>query len=91
MSTSVTFNELTTKNETKYEKKKKIPFSELDDDELEERFENNTHKSNYKKQFGENLDYTKKQINAVKDEMDTSQWNKLDNADGPLTNYDHPL
>jgi len=87
MSTSVTFNKLP----LKYEKKKKIPFSELDSEGRDEYLNHLEHKNNYKKQFKQNLDYTQKQYNTIKGEMSPTQWNKIDNADGPLTNYDHGL
>jgi hypothetical protein len=84
---TVTFNELP----IKYEKKKKIPFSELDLEGRDEYLNHLENKNNYKKQFKENLDYTKNQLNTVKQEISPSQWDNLDNIEGPITAYDHPL
>lgn len=87
MTTSVTFTNLP----PKYEKLKKKTFTELNEDDQLEHLENNKHKANYKKQIRENLDYTKKQSNALNKEIAPNDWDNLDNSEGPITNYNHEL
>jgi hypothetical protein len=87
MTTSVSFNNLP----PKYEKLKKKTITELNEDELEDHIENNKHKANYKNQFRENLEYIKKQSNALNKEISPNDWDNLDKSEGPYFNYNHEL
>jgi len=85
---SVKFNDLP----SKHQKRKRKTIAEMDDEEIDEYFENKEYDKNYKKQFEEN----KKRIgyqNYVreKNEMSPSTWDELDNSHGPTLKYVYPL
>lgn len=84
---SVKFNALP----PKHQKRKRKSISQMDDEELDEYFENKEHAQNYKKQFKNNQNYAYNQHYALKDEMSPSTWDELDNSHGPTVKYVYPL
>jgi len=85
---SVKFNDLP----SKHQKRKRKSIAEMDDEEIDEYFENKEYDRNYKKQFEENRKHMGYQ-NYVreKNEMSPSTWDELDNSHGPTVKYVHPL
>lgn len=75
----------------KYQKGKKRSILDMDDDELEEWGENKAYKRDYDKQFKENMNYFPQQYKALNQEISPEDWDKLDNPQGPISNYEHPL
>jgi hypothetical protein len=78
----LTFNE----NFPKHIKKKKSD-EDSDDEDFEIKMENREHKTNYQKQMKENIEHTRRQIQAVNEHLSPTHWDDLDSMTGPKIDY----